>query len=122
LIPVAVDLARDEAIEIEKRLPEMEKMGFGVRLVGKQAFIVEAIPPFLSAQEIPDVLRSLAGEKEEGYQVVAKFARRRKKSFVLQEALALAEKILQLPAPQLTPSGAPIIAIVSNNDIKKLFQ
>jgi DNA mismatch repair protein MutL len=122
LIPVGVDMALDEAIEIERRLPEIEKMGFSIRSIGKQSFAVEAIPPFLSAQEIPDVLRSLAGEKEEGNRIVAKFARRRKKIFVLQEALALAEKILQLPGPQLTPSGAPIIAIMSQDEIKQLFQ
>ncbi len=122
LIPVVVDFARDEVVEIERKLTEIEKMGFAIRLVSKQSFIVEAIPPFLSAQEIPDVLRQLAGEKDEASKIVAKFARRRKKTFVLQEALALAEKVLQLPAPQLTPSGAPIIALMSDNDIKKLFQ
>lgn len=121
LIPVGVDLAIDEALEIEKKLPEIEKMGFSIRAIGRQSFAVEAIPPFLSVQEVPDVLRSLAGEKEEESRVVAKFVRRRKKIFVLQEALALAEKILQLPAPQETVAGTPIVAIMSQDDIKKLF-
>ena len=122
LIPVGVDLARDEAIEIERRLPEIEKMGFLLRPIGKQSFAVEAAPSFLSVQEIPDLLRSLAAEKEEGAKVVAKFARRRKKIFVLQEALALAEKILQHPAPQQAPSGAAIVAVMRDDDIKNLFQ
>ncbi len=121
LIPVGVDLARDEALEIEKKLPEIENMGFTIRSIGKQSFAVEAIPHFLSAQEIPDVLKALAQEKEEGAYVVAKFARSRKKSFVLQEALALAEKILQQPAPHITPSGAPIVAVMRHHDIEHLF-
>lgn len=122
LIPVGVDLARDEALEIEKKLPQIEKMGFSIRSIGKQSFAIEAIPPCLSIQEIPDVLKALAQEKEEEAYVVAKFARSRKKSFVLQEALALAEKILQQPAPYITPSGALIVAIMRHHDIEHLFR
>jgi DNA mismatch repair protein MutL len=95
LLPLGMELSSFEAQELHAKKAELARCGFAVECSGKQSLLIEAIPPFLDETDAVEAIR-LVLQSEESFpklsEKVARFAVRRKKSFMLQEALTLWRK------------------------------
>jgi DNA mismatch repair protein MutL len=92
LIPLAMELSSMEAQEIVHRKENFSRCGFALELSGKQNALVEAIPPFLDETDAIEAIRIILQSEDDFPKLsekIARFAIRRKKTFMLQEALAL---------------------------------
>jgi DNA mismatch repair protein MutL len=99
LLPLGMELSSIEAQEFSERQTELFRYGFAVQCSGKQSLLIEAIPPFLDETDAVEAIRLVLQSGEDFPQLsekVACFAVRRKKSFMLQEALTLWRKFKQL--------------------------
>ncbi|HEX4839048.1 MAG TPA: DNA mismatch repair endonuclease MutL [Rhabdochlamydiaceae bacterium] len=99
LFPLAMELSSAQAHEFPHKKAELSRCGFVMDWSGKQSLLIEAIPPFLDETDVVDAIR-LVLESEEDFtklsEKIARFAVRRKQSFMLQEALALWRKFKRL--------------------------
>lgn len=92
LLPLKLELTPADAKALELHLPLLERMGFSLASLGSDVFSIDAIPSFLLEAQVKDAILSvLSGEDK--IRALARFARRQKKTFVLQEALALWTKV-----------------------------
>jgi DNA mismatch repair ATPase MutL len=120
LFPVSLDLPGGEGKIFEARLPEIEKAGFSVRPMGKDLFIIEAIPSFLHADEAVDAVHTLL-EGDVSLKL-SLFAGQKKSDFVLQEAIALWKKVRTLGPKAKSPQGNLIFVQWSIDELQKLFR
>jgi DNA mismatch repair protein MutL len=99
LLPLGMELSSFEAQELHVRKAELSRCGFAVECSGKQSLLIEAIPPFLDETDAVEAIRLIL-QSEDSFpklsEKIARFAVRRKKSFMLHEALTLWRKCKQL--------------------------
>lgn len=92
LIPLTMELSSIESQEVSRKQADFARCGFALELSGKQNALVEAIPPYLDETDAIEAIRIIL-ESEDDFpklsEKIACFAVRRKKTFMLQEALAL---------------------------------
>ncbi len=114
LLSERVEVTAEEAKELELRLDELAKMGFSVQPIGRTTFLVDAMPPFISFDQIGEVLRAIAS----GGNLPRKIARfaRRKKQFMIQEALALWKEVAD------DPQDAAVAVRRAPEEIAQLFK
>jgi len=113
LFPLAMELSSVQAHEFPHKKAELSRCGFVMDWSGKQSLLIEAIPPFLDETDVVEAIR-LVLESEEAFpklsEKIACFAVRRKKSFMLQEALALWRKFKRLNSREaVTWTGVHVI-------------
>jgi len=92
LIPLSMELSSVEAQEVSQRKSDFSRCGFALEPSGKQNVLIEAIPPFLDETDAIEAIRIILQSEEDFPELsekIARFAGRRKKTFMLQEALAL---------------------------------
>ena len=92
LIPLSMELSSFEAQELAHRQTELGRCGFVVQSSGKQSIFIEAVPPFIDETDVVEVVRLILQSEDEFTQLsekVARFAVRRKKTFMMEEALTL---------------------------------
>lgn len=95
LLPLGMELSSFEAQELHAKKAELARCGFAATCSGKQSLLIEAIPPFLDETDAVEAIRLILQSDESFPKLsrkVARFAVRRKKSFMLQEALTLWRK------------------------------
>jgi len=99
LLPLGMELSSMEVEEFPNRQKELSRFGFSAQCSGKKSLLIEAIPPFLDETDAIETIRLIL-QSEEAFsplsERVARFAVRRKKSFMLQEALTLWRKYKSL--------------------------
>ncbi len=135
LFPVILTVSPADLALLETHLEEIEKLGIGVRLSGKETFIVDALPPFMQEQDVQAALMLLVEELEQMESnsiesermrklamVCTRFTKADKKPFLLQEALALFDELMKSSSPYHSPQGKPIILTMSTYEISKLFE
>ncbi len=135
LLPQTVELPPRDAIELRTRLPLLEKMGFGIAEFGDRSFIVDAVPPFVKIETIPQLMRSILDQLDEAgkgvnrdrfaEETVAKTVCRHavKANDVLRrEELERMLSDLQACAHPLTcPHGRPTILRLTLAELEKKF-
>ncbi|MCC7519139.1 MAG: DNA mismatch repair endonuclease MutL [Verrucomicrobiae bacterium] len=62
LLPQTVELPPRDAVELRAQMPLLERMGFGIAEFGDRSFLVDALPPFLGVEAVPQLLRSLVDD------------------------------------------------------------
>jgi DNA mismatch repair protein MutL len=95
LLPVSMELTPLESQVFQHHQAQLVKCGFSVERSGKQTILIDAIPPFLDPEDIIETVHLILQSEEPFGQLasqVAHFALRRKKRFMLQEALSLWRK------------------------------
>lgn len=110
LLPIHVELSPVDAKMVQAHLAEIEKMGFSLRSIGKNAFLVDAAPPFLDPFDMTEALLKMS-HSEEMPKILARFARTQKRNFMLQEALALWNQI----------DDKRVAVFLSRDDLAKFF-
>jgi DNA mismatch repair protein MutL len=132
LFPKTFTLGILEAEALESHLPLLDELGFSIRSLGTNAFIVDAFPSFIEEDALPQLLIECIHEIE-GYltqekrkqmaRALSHLVRRTKKTFAHQEAIALYEELKKYPSQALCPQGMPILIELESHEIKKrLFE
>jgi DNA mismatch repair protein MutL len=116
LLPLKLEFSSGEAAAVASHAQLLENLGISLTPIGKNAFSVDAIPAFLAEEDVSDAVL-LSVHAEDAPKALARFARRQKKVFVLQEALALWKKGKALRA---LPSQ-PLMVYLSHDAVAKLF-
>ena len=135
LIPEVLTVSAEEEMLLHAYEEEMAKIGFEVRQCGKFKFIIEAVPPFIEASRTLDAVREILVElcqgeagrlsREERLRKVAqaacRFARGRKKGFMIQEAEEIFKQLMQTSSPNFCPKGRSTMVYMSQDEIEKKF-
>lgn len=135
LIPMVLAVSIEDEALLHAYEEEMIKIGFDIRQCGKNKFIIDAIPPAIEAKETLEAVREILVELSSGHpgrlsaeeklrklaQAASRFARGRKKIFMLQEAEEILKQLMQTSSPRFCPRGALTMVQMSQDEIEKKF-
>lgn len=133
LLPMTIELEPAESEIISKHLILLEQMGIGIRPLGNRSFLIDSLPIFIEEDQAQDAVLQFAEEmfsfqkenlvqKEKIRRLItfsAKFAKGQRRSFAIEEAMALFEELLKCSVPYECPQGKPIFSHVSLHDIER---
>ncbi|NGX38353.1 MAG: DNA mismatch repair protein MutL [Chlamydiae bacterium] len=134
LIPFCVDLTPVESAMVLTHQEAIERLGFSLKAVGKDTFMVEAIPSFAEENAIKMMIVDMANglqefigkydyEKERQKKLVliaARFASS-KNMYSKEEARQLFHRLQQCQSPLHCPKGNPTTVYLNHDAIENLF-
>lgn len=115
--PLEVELKRGE----EEMVEELNGLGIECRLLGQKMLVVDALPPFLEAAHFSLFLESWR-EKRRLDQMAHSFCRRVAKSYSLDEARVLWQRLQTCQDRLYDPVGNPIWAEVKQEDLERILR
>ncbi len=133
LLPLSVSFSRAEAELLRQNLELVAKMGLEVREGGEAAFIVDAIPPFVKASEVPEILHELIAELERPGSagdalklrrlaaLVCRRGRFRKSFYTNEEARQIIERLIRAEDPLHCPQGFRTLFHIREEEIERYF-
>ncbi len=131
LIPLTVELSRNDAKFIQANLDVFKQLGFDLDLLSSNTVIVEALPPFLPSGNIEklllDICDDILTENQPGKKLsLDKIAMASCKAAVKAndiitqvEAQALFRQLLECQRPDICPHGRPTMLTVSLSEIER---
>ncbi|MBO4602752.1 MAG: DNA mismatch repair endonuclease MutL [Salinivirgaceae bacterium] len=135
LYPERLDLNLKDTDLFRQMVPELEKLGFEVNDLGGNNFSFSAIPATFPESELKDWINSMLMLTGEEYMVikdsmregiVASMARYMAigygKQLSQEEMADINNRLFACKMPNFTPSGRPIVAILTMDEIEKLFR
>lgn len=135
LYPERLDLNLKDSDLFRQMVPELEKLGFEINDLGGNSFSVSAVPAAFPEKELKDWVNSilmLTGEeyismKESMTEGVASslasyMAIGYGRQLTQEEMADMNAQLFACKMPNFTPSGRPIVSIISTDDIDKLFK
>ncbi len=135
LYPERLDLNLKDTDLFRQMVPELEKLGFEINDLGGNSFSVSAVPATFPERELKDWVNSilmLTGEeyismKESMTEGVAAslasyMAIGYGRQLTQEEMADMNAQLFACKMPNFTPSGRPIVSIISTDDIDKLFK
>ncbi|MBI3237044.1 MAG: DNA mismatch repair endonuclease MutL [Chlamydiales bacterium] len=135
LIPEIFDPSQEEILVLTHYAKQLQEIGFEVRCCGKNRWMIDAIPSFIDLSQALEILRETLLElpKEhlekidaaqkmlQLFRAISRFARGRKKNFMLQEAQEILKQWMQLSSPKISARGDAILTFMSLYEIEKRF-
>ncbi|MBA2367826.1 MAG: DNA mismatch repair endonuclease MutL [Candidatus Protochlamydia sp.] len=135
LIPITLQLSPLEGKLMREHLHYINKLGFSLREFGEDAFILDALPPFIKEEKIESCLmeilnelfeneesRHLQNKKEERLAVAAcRAALPKTKRLEKDEAQKLVDRLFACDNSYRCPMGAPIFACISLEELSRYF-
>lgn len=136
LIPLTLQLSAVEFQAMSQYAPLLNQMGFGVREFGQDAFLVDACPSFLKAEQLQGCLHELIQDlvevqssrrvqihKEEQLALAAcRASLPSAKQLSLDEAQGLIAQLLACDLSSQCPMGKPTCLYFSPEELAKWFQ
>jgi len=135
LVPFNIDLTPVESAMVLTHQAAIEEMGFSLRAIGKDVFMVEALPPFLKESEVSGLLSELAHalqafigkldyEKERREKLALKIAMRGKSKEVSskEEGKRLIERLFKCQNKTHCPKGNQVRIDFHHDSIERLFR
>lgn len=140
LIPHTIELSSYESENLRNALSSLNKMGIHIKEFGPNTFLVDAIPQIFGnshiEQLIADIIHELRSSQHEHSSELVAMQKQAKhialaatrssislhKRLSLLEAQSLIDQLVTCKQPYLCPSGKPILAQLSLEDLAKLFQ
>lgn len=135
LVPFNVDLTPVESTMILTHQGAIEQMGFSLRAIGKDVFMVEALPPFIEEDSVKEILSEMARALQ---QFIGKgdYESKRRKSLAYQlaqrgkvkrvtghlEAKRLLERLESCQNQTHCPKGNPTRIELGYDTIEHLFR
>ncbi len=92
LIPLPIPVNKQQQQELLEKQSVLEALGFSIEPSGKDAFLIHAVPSFIESGDAVEAVKLVLEGEDILHKIVA-FAVRRKKRFMIQEALALWHQI-----------------------------
>ena len=135
LLPITVSTSLLDSTFLDEHLHFLEELGVILRKVGKNSYLIEAIPSFLPTEgiektvsEFIEHMKSMESKdfltdswKGNLALCFSQFPKANKHHFMLQEALAIVEELLRGAAPFVSPRARPILAKMSLTEIGDYF-
>ncbi len=135
LFPVTVELSPSESSLLEAAIDFMESLGIGIRFLGGQTFVVDALPADIQSVDIVMLIHDLVEEldlcqkknaidrEREKRLVLAatRLAVSEKKQLSIEAAQSLIEKLVTGRHSLYAPNGRPIILNLEESDLDVLF-
>lgn len=135
LVPFTITLTTLESAMVLTHLDAIEKMGFSMKAIGKNAFMIEAFPSFLEEGQVQSVISAMAEglqefiggrnykkERQEKLALIAALYAKRKKRYHTHEAALLLKQLMLCQTPYHCPSGEPTIMRMSYDEIEHFFR
>lgn len=134
LVPFTIQLTSVESAMVLTHLDAIEKVGFRLRPIAKDAFMVDAIPPFVNEGNVQAMiaqmghdLQEFIGSEKVKEQRKAKLALitaqygSRNKDYSAEEGQKLYETLLSCKDCMHSPKGNPIMVRLDHDKIEHLF-
>lgn len=134
LFPEVITLSPDEIILLEQLLPDLRAIGFELEQLSPDSYSVYSIPSQLvHVSPIPTLQHILSLVREQGIDTQAEWRKQIAmalaenaaipygKSLTIDEMRDVLKRLFQLQQVMRTPNGKKIVALLSNEDINKLF-
>ena len=135
LYPERLDLNLKDTDLFRQMIPELEKLGFEINELGGNSFSVSAVPATFPEKDLKDWVNSVLMLTGEEYiamkdsmteSIAASLASQMAIGYgrtLSQDEMAdLNARLFACNMPNYTPSGRPVLAIISSDDIDKLFK
>ncbi|HSX04507.1 MAG TPA: DNA mismatch repair endonuclease MutL [Rhabdochlamydiaceae bacterium] len=134
IIPYTLMLSSIDAAMVMTHLPAIESIGFSLHPIGKDIFMIDAIPPFLNEKDAKEAIVEMALElqafigkqpqdekKRKQLAYIASCRAKLQKQYSRQEALLLFKELLGSSSPQQCPKGNPTMVHLNSYEISRLF-
>ncbi len=127
LVPVFIEVAPSEAGQLRELMPQLELAGITISDFGKASFLVQAIPSYLEAASIEDVLRAVLDDDGASGNVAATLAKACKsvkttKRLTVEVASHVVKKLMESSNPFCCPSGDKTVSMLTKNELEKKFR
>lgn len=134
LFPLSLDLPHGDASLLRELLPELKLLGFDIRELSGEGFILDGIPSMVDQQDIEGLIDGfLQAFKESGEQstersvhliksMALSLARQKTSLKEIDPMYALIDQLFACEVPGLTPSGLPVFAVITDEDLARLFK
>ena len=131
LLPLSFSCSFAEAEQILLNEKELEKMGFSLTSVGKQSFLIDAIPSLLPEEEAIDFLKiAFMEEKGESWAMkkeralastCARLISGRRENYAMYQSLQIFYALSKSKSPLVCPLGNKTIVQMSDPGLEQLF-
>lgn len=135
LFPEVIELSVARSVLLESIQDEMTKLGFELSPLGDNAWSIVGVPSNLGNNNAADVIAAILDEAQSGEihseadNLSGRLALGMARSMAIkhstrlsdEEASNMLSELLQLPAPNYTPDGLKIIAILDTQEIASLL-
>jgi DNA mismatch repair protein MutL len=134
LFPASYELPPQDAILLTEVLPDMVRIGFDITPFGKHSFVVNGVPPELTAGEekqvLDDVLDHLKHESVDAVskrseQMLIHLAKRlsRSKEMIQQQEAqqALIDELFACTQPEYAPDGKRIFTMIKREELEGML-
>lgn len=135
LIPETFEFSISEAQVVENYLSTFQELGLVVRLVGKNAFILEGLPSVIEPQQAKDLIEKVLEEvklntsknilEEQKRQILAAAIAKKVRPHKIEnenEAKILATKLFKSENFEYTPKGKAILQLLTLEELEKKFK
>ena len=134
LFPEVLRLSAAQSDLLQSIQERIHEMGFELSFLGDNAWAVSAVPAMTGdtnpSEIILNIIEDAASDIDAGTAVIAErvaLSMARSAAITAGRALSAEERnrligdLLQLPSPNFTPDGLPIIKMLSDEDLSRLF-
>ncbi len=134
LVPLVLDLTKDEFIFISDHINQLEKIGFTLDIGGESSFYIREIPEFILKDDKGDASVIINYLIDKGEIDLSKYRGELAKSIACKSSIkanekmsessvrSLANQLAKCDNPFTCPHGRPTIIEISNNEIEKMFR
>lgn len=133
LFPINLNLSPDDATLLDKLLPSIKKLGFGIEAFGSNSYIVNGVPTILQETNVHGLLIELismaaeeldfnAGIVESLAMAIAKNSCIKKNKMLTEEEMTrLIDDLFSCAVPFATPSGKKCFVEMNLTSLEKMF-
>lgn len=135
LFPQQISLPLSDAEIVRELKPELETIGFTIKDLGKNTFVVTGIPAIPVNKDVNELLEKILEnykknmlELDEDLKVnlasslASNFSMRSDKALDTREMEALISQLFSTTMPEISPGGKKIIREIKRDEIEKLFK
>ncbi len=136
LFPENITLTENKADILKEILDDIKTLGFGIHMMGKTTFVIDAVPAVMAEEHgLQDIIEGIVdnvqinqAELKQDLQtnvlrsMAKRLAIRHGKALSEEEMAAIAHKLFACDLPQYTPSGKPVLQIITNEELYDRFK
>ena len=135
LMPETVHLSPEQAAIINEKIPELKKAGFSIEPFGNDTFKIDAVPSFLSLNNLDSLFVELANDflelgkstrieeirKRMALVLVCRASVKFNQKLSIQEMQTLIDKLMTTTTPWTCPHGRPTMIVIPFDELEKRF-
>ena len=135
LMPETIHLSPEQSAIINDKIPELKKAGFGIDSFGANSFKIDAVPSFLSLNNLDSLFVELANDfleigkstrieeirKRMALVLVCKASVKFNQKLSREEMQTLIDKLMLTTTPWTCPHGRPTMIVIPFDELEKRF-